>query len=125
MNLGGDGFLYLTPADGHLSVRTLGDMPTSANGEWRATAVDSSIALRVDGTLYRGGQLTIDYSGAPANAWISVLPRAEDGNNLAYGCLGQSMGGSGWKNCAGPLKNCKEYFWSILPPRASPSCLSV
>lgn len=95
MNLGGDGFLYLTPADGQLSARALGGMPTSANGEWKATAVDSSITLRVDGTVYRGGQLTIDYSGAPANAWISVLLRDEDGNNLSYGCLGQSSGGSG------------------------------
>ena len=95
MNLGGDGFLYLTPADGHLSVRTLGDLPTSATGEWKATAVDSSIALRVEGTVYRSGQLTVDYSGAPANAWISVMVRDEEGRNLSYGCLGQTTGGSG------------------------------
>lgn len=95
MNLGGDGFLYLTPADGQLSVRALGDLPTSATGEWKATAVDSAIALRVEGTVYRSGQLTVDYSGAPANGWISVMVRDEEGRNLSYGCLGQSAGGSG------------------------------
>lgn len=95
MNLGGDGFLYLTPADGHLSTRALGDLPMSATGEWKATAVDSAIALRVEGTVYRSGQLTISYSGAPANAWISVMVRDEEGRNLSYGCLGQTAGGSG------------------------------
>lgn len=95
MNLGGDGFLYLSPADGRLSARALGGMPTSAAGEWKATAVDSSIALRVEGTVYRSGQLTIDYSGAPANAWISVIVRDDEGRNLSYGCLGQTAGSNG------------------------------
>ena len=94
-NLGGDGFLYLTPAQGSLSGRSIGPMPASENGEWKVTAVDPAMNLTVDGTRYSGGQLTVNYSDAPANAWISVLVRDAEGNNLSYGCLEQTMGGMG------------------------------
>lgn len=91
-NLGGDGFLYLSPAERTVSVCSPGPMPASDNGEWKVTAVDENLSLRVDGTSYSGGTLTVDYSGAPANSWISVLTRDAEGRNLSYGCLGQAAG---------------------------------
>ena len=94
-NLGGDGFLYLAPAQGTISGRAIGPMPSSDNGEWKVTAVDPSMHLNVDGTRYSGGQLTVNYSDAPANAWLSVLVRDAEGNNLSYGCLEQTAGGMG------------------------------
>lgn len=94
-NLGGEGFLYLTPAQGTLTSRAIGPMPASENGEWKATAVDASMHLNVDSTRYSGGQLTVNYSDAPVNAWLSVLVRDAEGNNLSYGCLEQTMGGMG------------------------------
>lgn len=94
-NLGGDGFVYLRPAEGSLSARELGGLPSSDNGEWKPTAVDASLSLQVDSTRFSGGQLTVNYSNAPANAWISVLVRDAEGNNLSYGCLAQTPGGSG------------------------------
>ncbi len=94
-NLGGEGFLYLAPAQGTLTSRAIGPMPSSENGEWKATAVDPSMHLNVDSTRYSGGQLTVNYSDAPANAWLSVLVRDAEGNNISYGCLEQTMGGMG------------------------------
>ncbi len=94
-NLGGEGFLYLSPADRTLGPCDLGPLPASANHEWKATAADPSLGLEVTGTRFSGGQLTINYSGAPANAWISVLVRDAEGRNLSYACLSQTPGGDG------------------------------
>lgn len=94
-NLGGEGFLYLSPAEGTLSGRMLGPMPTSENGEWKVTAVDPAMHLKVDNTRFTDGQLSVYYSEASANAWISVLVRDAEGRNLSYACLEQSAGGMG------------------------------
>ena len=94
-NLGGEGFLYLSPAERSIGTCDLGPLPASASHEWKATAVDPSLTLSVTNARYSGGQLTLSYSGAPENAWISVLVRDAEGRNLSYACLGQSPGGEG------------------------------
>ncbi len=94
-NLGGDGFVYLSPAERTLSASGFGPIQRPENGEWKVTAVDPALSLQVDSTNYLSGQLTVNYSSAPANSWISVLSRDAEGHNVAVANLAQTTGGSG------------------------------
>lgn len=94
-NLGGESFLYLRPNEGSIDVRELGEMPTSGNGEWKATIVDPSLQLSVEKTKYVDGTLTVSYANAPQGSWISVLGRDAEGRNVSYACLGRSEGTAG------------------------------
>ena len=94
-NLGGEGFLYLTPNEGSLGPRALGEMPASESGEWKATVVDPSMHLSVEKTKFSDGTLTVRYANAPQGAWISVLGRDAEGNNVSYACLGKTDGTMG------------------------------
>ena len=94
-NLGGESFLYLTPNEGTLGARALGEMPTSESGEWKATVVDPSMHLSVEKTKFSDGVLTVRYANAPQSAWISVLGRDAEGHNVSYACLGRTDGTMG------------------------------
>lgn len=94
-NLGGEGLLYLAAADRVIAPCEPGPMPASANGEWKATAADPALTLTVEDARYADGQLSVQYAGAPAGAWISVLVRDAEGKNVSYGCLAKTEGGTG------------------------------
>ncbi len=94
-NLGGEGLLYLAAADRVLSTGDYGPMPSSASGEWKPTVIDSSLSLSVTGVQYADGRVTLQYDNAPMGAWISVLARNSEGENVGYCCLGLAHSAAG------------------------------
>ncbi len=89
-NLGGEGLLYLAANERVIGPCELGGMPGADNGEWKATVLDDAIGLTLEDVSYADGQLSVRCSGAPEDAWISVLVRDAEGHNVLYGCLGKA-----------------------------------